>query len=294
MKQIVVIASFLIFGTAAFSQNYKPLLDTINEWHVTSCYFGCHTDVYYTDSDTIVDGKTYKILDGYHFISRTFLLREDVANRKVYLNIVNQGFNEDFLLYDFSLSEGDVFNMKNPISPFPEDGGAFLLDSIVAKPLADGNNYNHFYFSPAPGNTTSTNNAVWIEGAGSLSLINAPGGKPDINGAGHLSCFFKNTEIFYANLDSIDDCIPLHLGIKKDNLKNLVVSKQNNSNNCLLSNTQDVKNVSVFDISGKRLHGINNEGRNSIGIDLSDYQNGVYIILATGFGDTKKSFKIVK
>lgn len=294
MKQKLLLLVYLFFGISVFSQGYKPLLDNVNEWHFTSCYFGCLTDVYYTNGDTLVDGKNYKILDGYHYISRTFLIREDVASKKVFLNIVSQGFSEEFLLYDFSLSEGDIFNMQNPISPFPQDGGPFILDSIVELPLVDGNNYRHFYFSPAPGNTTSTENAVWVEGVGSLSLINAPGGHPDINNVGHLSCFFKNTEPFYANLDSIDDCIPVFLGTKKHNLEKVIVSKQNNNNNCILSNTQEVKSVTVFDLSGKMLDKITNNGNNSITVDLSKYQNGLYILLATGFENTKKSFKILK
>ncbi len=294
MKLKVLITAFLFVGIAAFSQSYKPLLDNLNEWHFTGCYFGCSTDVYYTDGDTIVDGNNYKILDGYHYISRTFLLREDVPSKKVYLKILSPGFNEEFLLYDFSLSQGATFNMENPISPFPQDGGPFLLDSIVERPLVDGNAYKHFYFSPAPGNTTSTENAVWIEGVGSLSIINAPGGHPDINEVGHLSCFFKNTEAFYANLDSIDDCIPLVLEIKKHNLEEVIASKQTNSNICKLSNTQEVKSVTVFDLSGKILEMKTNNGNNSIIIDFSHYQNGLYIIMVTGFGDSKKSFKIVK
>ncbi|MEH6763059.1 MAG: T9SS type A sorting domain-containing protein [Aequorivita antarctica] len=294
MKKIVLFASFFFFGISVFSQSYKPLLDNLNEWHFTTCYFGCLTDVYFTDGDTIVDGKNYKILDGYHYISRTFLLREDVANKKVYLNVVSQGFNEEFLLYDFSLSQGDIFNMQNPISPFPHDGGPFLLDSIVERPLVDGNEYKYFYFSPAPGNTISTENAVWVEGVGSLSIINAPGGHPDINEAGHLSCFFKNTEPFYANLDSISDCIPLVLETKKHNLEEVIASKQANNNNCVLSNTQEVKGVTIFDLAGKKLETITNNGNTSITIDFSNYQNGLYILMATGFGNTKKSFKIIK
>lgn len=294
MKLKVLITAFLFVGITAFSQSYKPLLDNLNEWHFTGCYFGCSTDVYYTDGDTIVDGNNYKILDGYHYISRTFLLREDVPSKKVYLKILSPGFNEEFLLYDFSLSQGATFNMQNPISPFPEDGGPFLLDSIVERPLVDGNAYKHFYFSPALGNTTSTENAVWIEGVGSLSIINAPGGHPDINEVGHLSCFFKNTEAFYANLDSIDDCIPLVLEIKKHNLEEVIASKQTNSNICKLSNTQEVKSVTVFDLSGKILEKTSNKGHNSITIDFSHYQNGLYIIMVTGFGDSKKSFKIIK
>src|SRR5690606_11767172 len=294
MKLKVLIVVFFFFGFSAFSQSYKPLLDNLNEWHFTTCYFGCTTDVYYTDGDTIVDGKNYKILDGYHYISRTFLIREDVPTKKVYLNIVSSIFNEEFLLYDFSLNEGDIFNMKNPVSPFPQDGGAFLLDSIVEKPLVDGNEYKHFYFSPAPGNTISTENSVWIEGMGSLSIINAPGGHPDINGVGHLSCFFKNTEAFYANLDSIDDCIPLILETKKYNLEEIIVSKQINNNNCILSNTKKVKSVTIFDLSGKKLEMKTNNGQNSMILDLSNYQNGLYFLLASGYGDTKKAFKIIK
>ena len=294
MKQQILFASFFLLVTSVFSQSYKPLLDNINEWHVTSCFYGCHTDVYYTDGDTIVDGKNYKILDGYHYISRTFLLREEIAYKKVYMNLVNPGYNEEFLLYDFSLNEGDIFNMNNPVSPFPQNGGPFVLDSIVAKPLMDGTNYNHFYFSPAPGNSTSTNNAVWIEGVGSLSIINAPGGDPNINGAGHLSCFFKNTEVFYANLDSIEDCIPIHLGINNDNLNKVIVSKQNNTSMCILSNARDIRKVTIFDLSGKKLEEKTNSGKNAIIIDMSGYQKGVYIILAAGFGDTKKSFKVIK
>lgn len=294
MKQKIVIVIFFFFGVSALPQSYKPLLDNVNEWHFTSCFFGCLTDVYYTDGDTIVDGKNYKILDGYHYISRTFLLREDVASKKVYLNVISQGFNEEFLLYDFSLIEGDIFTMQNPISPFPHDGGPFLLDSIVEKPLVDGNEYKHFYFSPASGNTTSTENAVWVEGVGSLSLINAPGGHPDINKVGNLSCFFKNTEAFYANLDSIDDCIPIVLETKKYNLEKVIASKKANTNLCVLSNTEEVKSISVFDLTGKKLEMKTNYGNSNITIDFSNYQNGMYIILATGFGDTKKSFKIVK
>lgn len=294
MKQKLIIFSFFLLNVSVFSQSYKPLLDNLNEWHFTTCYFGCVSDVYYTDGDTIVNGKNYKILDGYHYISRTFLLREEVAAQKVYLNLVDANQNVEYLLYDFSLSQGDIFEMKNPISPFPRDGGPFVLDSIVSRTLQDGNDYQHFYFSPAPGNTVSTQNAIWVEGVGSLSMINAPGGYPNLNGVGSLSCFFKDAEVFYANFDSIEDCIPLHLGIKKNNLNDVIISKQNNSNDCILNNTQHVKTVVVYSISGKKLDLITNNGNDAIAIDLSRYPSGLYVILATGFGDTKKSFKIVK
>lgn len=129
------------------AQDYKPLLDDYNEWQVTHCYYGCLTDAYYTDGDTIVDGMNYKILDGYHFISRTFLLREELVAKTVYLKFLQASGNEEYLLYDFSLNVGDSIETKNPISPFPTNGGYYKVDSIISSPLVDGNHYRHFYLS---------------------------------------------------------------------------------------------------------------------------------------------------
>jgi|SRR5690606_4953064 len=294
MKKGFLFILFCLLLTCVYSQNYKPLLDNLNEWHFTTCYSGCITDVYYTDGDTLVDGKNYKILDGFHYISRTFLLREEVNNRKIFLNIVSPGISEEYLLYDFSLNEGDIFNMQNPITPFPRDGGPFVVDSIVIRPLADGNEYRHFYFSPAPGNTVSTETAVWIEGVGSLSLINAPGGHPNINNVGHLSCFFKNAEIFYSNLDSINGCVPHHLKMEKNNLDAVTLSKASNGDECFLNNSEYIHTVVVYDLSGKTLDRLYNSGESSLRINLAHYKKGMYFIVAMGNNGASKSFKIIR
>ena len=82
-KPLYILLLFL--SNLAVCQEYTPLLDTYNQWSVRYCFSGCSTDVYYTNGDTIVDAMNYKVLDGYHFISRGFLLREDVTEKKVYL-----------------------------------------------------------------------------------------------------------------------------------------------------------------------------------------------------------------
>ncbi|WP_430403427.1 T9SS type A sorting domain-containing protein [Fluviicola sp.] len=212
MKQVwSVFIGIICCMHLAQAQPYKPLLDNLNEWHFTTCFSGCNTDVYYTDGDTVMGGKTYKILDGYHYISRTFLLYEDVPNRTVTLAKINPTKIDEFLLYDFAKNEGDTMELFNPNSPFIVDPGFFQLDSIRLRPLEDGNSYRHFYWSPTPGNTTYNAYPVWVEGVGSLSLINAAGAEPDFNGVGQLNCFFKNNDGFYVNLDSIVSCEPVHL-----------------------------------------------------------------------------------
>lgn len=63
MKSIITTVLFFIGAFATLAQNYKPILDYRNEWHFTTCDFGCYTDKYYTDGDTLVGGKMYKILE---------------------------------------------------------------------------------------------------------------------------------------------------------------------------------------------------------------------------------------
>ncbi len=295
MKKILIVILF-INCSAILGQEYKPLLDSYNEWKVTSCYFGCITDGYYTDGDTLVDGCNYKILDGYHFISRTILLREDVPEKKVYLNFIQEPSNTEYLLYDFSLNIGDSIDMKNPISPFIEDAGYYDLDSVIPRPLVDGNDYRHFYLSPSESNEISINNAIWIEGAGSLSIINAPSGDPDINGVGHLSCFFKNGVPYYTNLDSIDACEPsIVLGLEEfiNPLSDILITNNSTTNTCHIKNIEQVRIIDMYDIYGKRITSFDNFGDKDLIIDTSTFPSGIYIIIAYTKQFSKRTFKII-
>lgn len=284
----------LQFFSPSTAQDYKPLLDNYNEWQFTTCFYGCLTDVYYTNGDTIVDGLNYKILDGYHFISRTFLLREELASKTVYLNFVQTSGNKEYLLYDFSLNVGDSIDMKNPISPFPTDAGFYKVDSIVNQPLVGGKEYRHFYLSPTPSNTISNTPAVWIEGAGSLSLINAPGGHPDINSVGLLSCFFKNGELFYSNLDSISGCDPVILAtdIGYSPFEKITLNTIIENGECNMNHTENIRFVDVFDLNGRKISELKTIGQNQLSLDFSNFSAGIYLIVAHSEKFEKKVFKV--
>lgn len=278
MKSFICIA--LLVFTASFStaQPYQPLLDDMNEWHFTTCFSGCNTSRYYTDGDTVVDGVSYKILDGYHFMSRTILLREDTEQQKVYLLRILPETNKNYLLYDFSKEEGDTMPLFNPLGPFTENPGFFVLDSIRLKPLVDGDSYRHFYWSPTDGNLLPQNFPVWIEGVGSTSLINAAAGHPDINGIGQLSCFFKNSELFYSNLDSISVCEPTRfLGVSEIANEQILQIYPNPTNGKLMWTSNEVQMIRLLDLQGKLLleKKINNQQKE---IELINISNGVYIV----------------
>jgi hypothetical protein len=276
-------------------QAYVPLLDTQNEWHHTSCYGDCITDIYYTNGDTLVNNKMHKILDGYHYISRTFLLHENVEEKKVSLTRISPNRIDEYLLYDFGLEEGDTFEMKNPITPFPEEGGLFVLDSIRNVEIWSGTTRKHFYFSPHETNEISTQNAIWVEGVGSLSIINAPGGYPDINNVGILSCFFKTANLFYSNLtEEVTVCESTILSLSENNKQEVIVYyPQNNKSVCFIRNIENVKDIEVFDLNGRKLASFHNQYQNEIQLDLHRFSNGIYILKLVN-GKEEAYFKILK
>lgn len=278
MKRLAsIFIGFICCIQFAQSQPYKPLLDNFNEWHFTTCFSGCNTDVYYTNGDTVVGGLSYKILDGYHYTSRTFLLHEDVATRQVTMAKIQPTKIDEFLLYDFGKNEGDTMELFNPNSPFTEDPGFFRLDSIRLHPLEDGNSYRHFYWSPAPGNTTYIAHPVWVEGVGSLSLINAAGAQPDFNGAGQLNCFFKNSDAFYVNLDSIDSCEPVHvLGTEIFDLPHWEIYPNPSSGFIHIHGLKEEGIVDIISFTGEVVK--QEVISDQCPIDISFLQNGSYFI----------------
>jgi len=297
MRILFLLLIALSTSHPSYSQEYKPLLDTYNEWNVRFCFSGtCETDVYYTNGDTLVDGMNFKILDGYHYISRGFLLREDVSQKKVFLKAILPQGTYDYLLYDFSIEVGDSIDMKNPITPFPEDAGYFKVDSIIPRQLVDGNNYDHFYFSPAESNTVSTNNAIWVEGVGSLSIITAPSGDPDINGVGRVACVFKNGESFYSDLSIIDECEPFFVLSTPEIVKpkNVVkVFSKSGSNIFEIINLKDSNSVELFNIKGAKLSSFKTENRDSMELNLKHYNPGMYLLLVESSYHAMQSIKII-
>lgn len=294
IKKITRFCLFLSCFTL-LGQTYVPLLDTQNEWHFTSCYEGCITDVYYTNGDTLVNNKTHKILDGYHYISRTFLLHEDVEEKKISLTRISPNRIDEYLLYDFGLEEGDTFEMKNPLTPFPEEGGLFVLDSIRNIIIWPGTARKHFYFSPHETNQISTQNVIWAEGVGSFSMINAPGGHPDINEVGLLSCFFKNVELFYSNLTpEVTVCEPTILSLSESKKPEVVIYyPENNKSSCFIRNTEKIKRVELFDLNGRKLTDFQVFCQNEIQLNLDTISNGFYNIILHYDGG-KKPLKIIK
>ncbi len=294
--QIYIKIIFIISFTICRSQTYKPLLDTNNQWNFTTCNFGCITDTYFTNGDTIANGLAYKILDGYHYQSRTFLLREDTSSKRVYFGKVNSDIINETLLYDFSLNEGAVISVNNPSTPFSQNGGQFVLDSIRMKPLVNNVNFKHFFLSPLPTNTISSYPIVWIEGIGSKSLINAPGGLVNIDGVGELICFFKNENLVYSKPEESENCLFLNLSTttKKENaFHDLRIINSENNNIIRFSQPNTIREISVTNILGKNINFNKSGFEKTKTVDLQDFVSGIFFIIVTDFSSRQKTFKVI-
>jgi hypothetical protein len=272
----------IFFSINGYSQPYQPLLETNNEWHFTTCFNGCLTDVYYTNSDTIVNGLSHKILDGYHYISRTFLLRENTEEKKVYLTKINPNRIDTYLLYDFSLEEGDTFDMKNPITPFPAEGGLFVLDSIRNRPFQENEIRRYFYFSPHPENTVSSQNAIWVEGVGSLSIINAPGGYPELNSVGSLTCFYKNSTLFYMDEDEETPiCAETILHIYESITLQPEIIFHSTTKELSINSNEKWQSCVLYDLLGQQLAVNHSLVQNSWSLQKFALPSGIYLIKLT-------------
>ena len=291
--QLYVLFFFVGVVLNSFGQ-YKPMLDFKNEWHVTYCYNGCNTNTYYTDGDTLVDGMNYKVLDGYHFISRTFLLRENTTERRVYLTKIEPTKNTTFLLYDFSLSVGDTMELLNPSSPYPVLAGFFQLDSIKMKPLVDGQNYRHFFLQPTPSNPNNSGTVTWIEGVGSQGLINTPGGKAEYNGIGRLTCFYKNADLFYSETDSIVGCSEtISIGLEAlESKTSIAVFPNPTSSKITVNHDLGAINLHVVSVEGKLLKTFQlKESTTDVDLNLT---SGMYLLFfeTLKHGQIKKSIVV--
>lgn len=282
----------MFISVEAVSQNYTPLLGQTNEWQLTSCYEGdCFTDIYFTNGDTIVNNLDYQILDGYHYINRNFLLREEVSEKKVFVTVILPNRVEEFLLYDFSLNVGDSIQIRNPITPFFNNAGFFELDSIE-NVTQDNQEYRFFHLSPTENNEISSNNIVWIEGMGSLSIINAPSGVADINGVGKVSCYFKNGNLFYHDPNGWGNNCTATLSSETNEWNSLFVTFPEKKQ-IRVHHAETLNQVAWFDISGKLIHTQKINSASTHLFDLHHLNSGFYVMQCFSNQGFYQYFKVV-
>ncbi len=163
MKTKLLFSAFFLlpFLESAFAQEYHPLLNNIS-WVASDWVSCCRMPVVKTFEEgtnvTIGDHTYTKFIDPFPkwssnppVLMDTIYLREDIEARKVYKIVAG----EDFLLYDFSLVQGDEITIKGvlftaSVDEVAVDGGSRKRITLQSVPLFNG---QHVY-------------QYWIEGVG--------------------------------------------------------------------------------------------------------------------------------
>jgi hypothetical protein len=200
-------------------------------------------------------------------------IREDAATQKVYL--YDSYSNEDMLLYDFSLEQGDSILTGN--------GESYAkVDTIIYEPF---------------GNSTDTLKQIyfawggrWIEGIGSLWGVLEGLNAFYMTGAiTKLVCYFENDILVYHNPD-FETCFPDSTTVSVSmfgNKKDIEVFP-NPASDKITINTPGSRifEVEIYDLTGTCLYRKLNIETNRIDLNTDNLPKGLYILKIRDERDT--------
>jgi len=228
--------------------------------------------------DTLINDLVYKKVlqadDSLHadwYVKE--IIREDAANQKVYL--YDNYSNEDLLLYDFSLEQGDSILTGN--------GESYAkVDTIIYEPF---------------GNSTDTLKQIyfawggrWIEGIGSLWGVLEGLNAFYMTGAiTKLVCYFENGILVYHNPD-FETCFPDNTTVsisKFGNKKNIEIFPNPAIDKITIySQSSRISEVEIYDLTGTCLYRKLNIETNRIDLNTDNLPKGLYILKIRDERDT--------
>lgn len=265
------------------SYEYIPIVkEGLQVWTIDKNY-GQYNEQYryerlaLTEEDTIINGENYKKI--YSFTERDFNIENatfvcgirENENKQVFVAYHNR---PEFMLYDFSLTEGDsiladgeyelYFNVTN-------------VDTLVFNGVERREITLQFY-----------NYAwvTWIEGIGNIegllmdwrSYTMAMDPMPNVR----LRCYEYNEECLYSDFsfnESIDDCYtPLYTGLEENQIQNNISLYPNPTKERVYINTSiPIKKITISNLLGQEIKNYNTSQVKS-SIDISELNKGIYFV----------------
>ena len=247
-----------------------------------------------TDEDTLIDNYIYKKL--YWFQDSVFNplvteciggLRENAQKQVFYKGKTGYDYEDwhNEMIYDFSLSVGDTFYLRDIYDGLP------LVVSAVDTIEIDGTQRRQLTLNWY----SLIDVCTWTEGIGSdlglifdmtLRIVHG-------SGYGKLLCYEHNGVLQYMAED-VDGCGNPFLSLNdidlNDNSITLYPNPTNNQVN--ISSESIINSIEVFNSLGQRIYQTNVKSRENI-IDINSLSKGVYIIgVSTDKGYIKK--KLIK
>lgn len=284
MKAGKLTVLFLVITNLLLGQTYENLFGSEStQWNMTiGNLWGLGSTEHEIVGDTVIDGFTFKIVDGYDGLDeiRGFI-RVDSLNQKTWYR--NNQRDEEYLIMDLALEIGDSLYIGGA---WNSEHKFYYVDSIYIK-----DNRKHVQFN-FPLHFMDNEKFALIEGVVSNmgfryqdnDYIN---GLPTI-----LLCAFKNEEKIYGEGECIvSSTKKVEPSISLALFPNPVDGKLNLSlNDKILSGS-----IEIFDLSGKVIYQRIGSIEESEVIDIDMINKGIYIFSISDFErGIGKKLKIIK
>lgn len=269
MKHSLTFACFLGLSALCNTSSAQVTIAEGHAWSTHECLFwgGCTFGTHRILGDTMLEGIVYKKIHSLSIVGSHVPVvgaREDVENQKVYFH---DGY-EEHLAYDFSLEQGDVFNIHCGSQPTE----VVMVDSVE---MLNGEIRKRIHFPEE----------IWIEGIGSSKGLTAP--FFDL-------CLFdvsSETMCFYAGIDQLwqgeefTDCGFDPLSTNGAPLNGFTVYPNPARDKATLhfSNvTQTNDLIQLLSMDGRSIRSLHPGAVQSMLIDLQDLPAGMYLVQLLG------------
>jgi len=199
MKKLICIL-VLLQGSISWSQEYNPLVDSLNKWSGMSCAidpnytlgpFDCETSFVRFSQDTVIEGNTYLKVYKSDTLQQNWVLqgyiRENSLREVYFRNLIDQ----EKLLYDFGLEINDSVVLGGG---WPDTLICTDIDSVLI-----GNDYRKRIHLKNDGFPIDT----WIEGIGSEYGV-LKSGQYLIGATNDLLCYYEHDSLLY--ISPYNDC----------------------------------------------------------------------------------------
>ncbi|MCF8303354.1 MAG: T9SS type A sorting domain-containing protein [Bacteroidales bacterium] len=208
MKTLIVTILVLFSSFLSYSQNPYQIVDSTKQW--STVYVGfwafmvahCSTAGYQFHDEVQMGEHTYlKVWEATDSLQSEWVnigyIREDTTTGKVYF-----GTNEDGMLYDFNLVEGDSVYISNYYLDFSDV--LMICDSIDTISI-NGSLRQRYHFTPGFGSDEIVE--TWIEGIGSeFGVLNSGYVAAQlVGGVSELLCHYQDNELIYQS-PKFDSC----------------------------------------------------------------------------------------
>ena len=241
------------------------------QWYIMGEYIwspphpqGTYEELHYQAEDVEINGMEYHTI---YIHGQGVLLgayrNED--NQVYYCKWNGSGYDEEVLLYDYDLEEGDYFNENDPHPMIVTD-----ISTIIDNNGVERKKYEFEFIG------LDEETEFWIEGVGSSKgFVNSGNYTPTSDGAiFHLLCYHVDNNVVYVNpaynACDIDD-------IDESNIKNSISIYPNPANEQIhLEGLVEESEISLYNAFGVCVKTLTLNGNEEIAID--DLAAGLYLL----------------